>query len=392
MANPPLALASSVGSAPLWRREPYRVFFPLGVLLAWAGVLHWLLFALGVIDEYRAIFHSMAQIQGFLACFAAGFLFTMIPRRTGTSAPAPWQMLLAMAAPVGTVVCAWFEMFAIAQAFWIVLLLILVTFVLRRFKPNDIPDSFVWVVAAMVYGIGGAALAGYGAATDAMWLHDIGRGLVLQGVMTALVIGVGGFLLPAITRAEPPPRPSALPKVLHAIGAIVFAFSFWLESQSLQAGFALRGIVVLLALVPATRLWRRPKLPGLHRRLVWIAAWMLPLAFAFVTAFPEYRRIGLHIAFIGCFATMVFAVSVHVILSHGGAADLLDQSPALLKVLAALLAAALVFRMLVDLAPSHFNLWLGGAASCFLAATLAWFAFVAGKLRGTAPPRRSSSA
>jgi len=83
-------LASSVGGAPLWRREPYRILFPLGVVLAWAGVLHWLLLALGIAGEYRSIFHSMAQIQGFIVCFAIGFLFTMIPRRTGTDAPAPW--------------------------------------------------------------------------------------------------------------------------------------------------------------------------------------------------------------------------------------------------------------------------------------------------------------
>src|SRR5438270_8227167 len=113
MPAPPFALLSSVGNAPPWRREPYRVLFPLGVLLAWAGVLHWLLFALGMTEEYRSIFHSMAQIQGFIACFAVGFLFTMIPRRTGTAAPAPWQMAVAIGAPIATVVCAWFERFAI---------------------------------------------------------------------------------------------------------------------------------------------------------------------------------------------------------------------------------------------------------------------------------------
>ena len=101
-----LALASSVGNAPLWRREPYRLLFPLGIVLSWTGVLPWLLFAIGVTDEYRSIFHSMAQVQGFLACFAVGFLFTMIPRRTGTAAPSPWQMAVVIAAPIATTACA----------------------------------------------------------------------------------------------------------------------------------------------------------------------------------------------------------------------------------------------------------------------------------------------
>jgi len=367
-----LALASSVGNAPLWRREPYRVLFPLGVLLAWAGVLHWLLFAVGVTDEYRSIFHSMAQVQGFLACFAVGFLFTMIPRRTGTSAPSWWQMAIAIAAPIATTVCAWFERWAVAQIFWLILLALVITFALRRFRPGDIPDSFVWVFAALASGMAGAVLAGCGAATEAMWLHDVGRGLVLQGTMSGLVIGVGGFLLPAITRGEAPSRPSRRRKLLHAIGIVLFVASFFVEGEELRLGFALRAGVVALALVVAARLWRTPSLPGLHRRLVWIAAWMLPLGYAFVAVLPGYRRIGLHVVFIGCFALMVFAVSVHVVLSHGGAAELLGRSPRALKILAALLFAALAFRMMVDIDPVRTRLWLGAAAATFLLATLVW--------------------
>jgi hypothetical protein len=364
------------------RREPYRVLFPLGVLLAWGGVLHWLLFALGLSEEYRSIFHSMAQIQGFIACFAVGFLFTMIPRRTGTAAPAVWQMAVAIGAPVATTVCAWFERWAVAQAFWLALLAVVMSFALRRFRPGDIPDSFVWVIAALSFGFAGAILAGYGAAADAMWLHDVGRGLVLQGMMTALVVGVGGFLLPAITRAEAPPGPLLRRKLLHLAGVLLFAASFFIEADWLRGGFALRAAVVTLALVGAARLWRRPSLPGLHRRLVWIAGWMLPLGFAFVAALPQYRRIGLHISFIGCFALMVFAVSAHVILSHGGATDLLDQSPWQLRAMAALLAVALACRMLVDLDPPHLRVWLGSAAAAFLASTLFWAHFLFRPLAG----------
>src|SRR5213595_337671 len=220
-----LRIAASVHDAPAWRGEPYRVFFPLGAALAWAGVLHWLLFALGVTDEYRSIFHSMAQVQGFLACFAVGFLFTMIPRRTGTAAPSPCQMAVVIAAPIATTACAWLERWALAQVFWLSLLALIAAFALRRFRPGDIPDSFVWVFAALASGMAGAVLAGYGAATEAMWLHDVGRGLV---------IGVGGFLLPAITRGEPPARPSRRRKLLHVAGIALFVASFFVEGEWLR--------------------------------------------------------------------------------------------------------------------------------------------------------------
>ena len=90
MTTNPLAARAltPLQAAPLWRREPYRIFFPLGCLLAWAGVLHWFLHSIGWLADYAPVFHAIAQIQGFMMCFAVGFLFTAIPRRTGTAPPA----------------------------------------------------------------------------------------------------------------------------------------------------------------------------------------------------------------------------------------------------------------------------------------------------------------
>ena len=39
--------ATSFLAAPTWRREPYRLLFPLGAALGVAGVLPWLLFGVG---------------------------------------------------------------------------------------------------------------------------------------------------------------------------------------------------------------------------------------------------------------------------------------------------------------------------------------------------------
>ncbi|MBS1149845.1 MAG: NnrS family protein [Myxococcaceae bacterium] len=81
------------------RKDPYRLFFPLGVLLGWAGVGQWLWFSL-VGGQFRVVFHAMVQVEGFLGCFIAGFLFTFIPRRTATDPPATWQLAIAALCPV----------------------------------------------------------------------------------------------------------------------------------------------------------------------------------------------------------------------------------------------------------------------------------------------------
>lgn len=251
MIAPPKASADTI---PTWRREPYRALFPLGVLLAWAGVLHWLLLATGVIEEYRSVFHAFAQIEGFMTCFAGGFLFTLIPRRTQIAPPAAWQMALAMAAPIAIVIviAAWFEKWALSQIPWLAAMAMLIEFAvsrLRRAKAARVPISFVWVVLALVMGTGGSILAGMGAALgeDHFWLHAVGRNLVLQGMFTGMVLGIGGFLLPVITRGAQPLEPAVVsPRgaALHLAAGLVFIGSFFVEALiSVQLGFALRAAI-----------------------------------------------------------------------------------------------------------------------------------------------------
>ena len=124
---------SALSRAPWYRREPYLVFFPLGIAMSWAGVGHWLLHAVGVLETYRPIFHAMAQIQCFMMSFAAGFLLTMIPRRTGSMPPSTWEVVVCAVAPVVTAVAAWNERWVLSQAAWLALAITLIQFAVRRF-------------------------------------------------------------------------------------------------------------------------------------------------------------------------------------------------------------------------------------------------------------------
>src|SRR5215510_14711024 len=68
--------------------DPYRLFFPLGIILGLLGVSIWPLYYYGVTPGYSGRAHAFVQTDGFLYAFIIGFLLTAIPRFTGTEPPA----------------------------------------------------------------------------------------------------------------------------------------------------------------------------------------------------------------------------------------------------------------------------------------------------------------
>lgn len=380
-------------AAPEWRREPYRLLFPLGFALSWAGVLHWLLHGLGAVADYRPVFHATAQIQGFLMCFAVGFLFTAIPRRTVTPPPSAVEMAVALGAPVITVVAAWYERWLVSQVAWLVLALSVIAFALRRLRSAAAgrrpPNSFLWVPLALTMGLVGSALVGAQAflGQAGYWIHDLGRLLLLQGMFLGLVLGVGGMVLPLITCGDAPPDSGELQgdrrrRLGHALAGLALLSSFWVENSGhARAGAALRFAAVTAVLLCSARIWRLPRVPGAHRRLVWIAAWMLPLGYLLLALYPQHRAAGLHVVFIGGFALLTFSVALHVTLAHGGHLDLVKSSPWPVPAFGGLMLVALILRALVDLDAGRFYLWLGAAAASFLAATILWAVLALPRLR-----------
>ncbi len=132
-------------------------------------------------------------------------------------------------------------------------------------------------------------------------------------------------------------------------------------------------------LVLVARLDRPPTLPGLHRLLVWLGAWLVPVGFWIAALVPRQRGAALHVLFVGGFAQLALAVATHVVLSHGGRAERLSQSPPALRAMAVLLAAAFAARLLAGVDLAHVASWLAIAGAAFIGAVAAW-AVVVGPL------------
>jgi uncharacterized protein involved in response to NO len=383
---------------PLWRREPYRLLFPLGVALAWVGVGKWFLLATAGVGTFASAGHAITQVQGFLMCFAAGFLLTAIPRRTGSAPASAGLVAVAALAPVVTTIASNLGAFALSQLAWLTLVVALVTFAVRRLRGGAgarrrPPNAFLWIPSSFLLGLVGSTLMALRAlGPDWMALHDLGKDLLVQGLFLGLILGVGSLVFPLITREQGPPDGDASPadrraRALHLVAALSLAGTFvverWLDAR---AGLALRALITFAVLLSAARLATPPRVPGLHRWVVWVSAWCVPAGLALAAALPAAQRLGaLHVTFIGGFAALALAVGVHVTLSHADDEGPLVGRPWQVALLAVLLLASVGLRLAMGLDPARLWTWMALSSGAFLLATLAWAALAVPRLLRASP-------
>lgn len=381
--------ASKAAASP-WRREPFRLFFPLGVLLAWVGVGHWLLYSLHITTTYSCMSHGLVQMQAFMMAFAIGFLLTALPRRTQTTSASTLEMALLAAALVVTTTAAMSERWAIAEAGYVGLLAILLQFAVRRFLGRSAgrrpPAAFVLVPFAVLHGLLGAALIAAAEVHGApAWTSALGRLLVEQGVFLCLAVGIGALVLPLMAGAPPPPDLGSTPRearkaILYGGAGLAIFASLVLE----QIGFVvsaplLRALVVALGLGLGGGAWRRPGKPGAHRTLVWLSVWMMPLGLIASVIYPDQRIAALHILFIGGFSLMAFGVATHVTVSHLDLDKLALGRPPVVVLLGASFLIALSARLAADVSNTYFE-HLGSAAVVWIFGSAAWLIYFGPKL------------
>jgi uncharacterized protein involved in response to NO len=355
----------------LLRREPYRLFFPLGLVLGIAGVVPWILFGRGLIHTWPGLSHSLVMSQGFFVSVAIGFLGTMLPRRTGT-APLPGALIgaLALAAVLssGALLAG---AVGVAQVIFLAVLVGMVTVVAPRVRKA--PPSFVLVAGGFVLAAVGSAVLLAGVAPG------LGRALVSQGLMLSLVLAVAPFLIPGILRGEAARRELGRPVYLGmaALLGASFAVEEWL---SIRAGLVARGAIVAGALLlagvlsPATR-------PGAHRAAFRLALLLVPLGLVAAGLVPERRIALLHVTHVGGLALLIVAVTVHVTLLHGGRERLAARWPVPVVAAATCLLAAAGLRASLESFGASYTDAMSLAGALWVAAVIVWGGFLLRNLR-----------
>jgi uncharacterized protein involved in response to NO len=362
-------------------REPFRIFFPAGVLAGVVGVILWPLHFWGVVSFYPGQAHVRLMAYGFFGAFIFGFLGTALPRMLSARGFG-FGNVIALLVLYTMMVAA----FAAGRILWgdcllLLLLLFFLSLVIPRAarRKDTPPPGFVLVGLAWMCVIAGAVLAVVQSRMelDLFWVN-LQRLLSSQGFVLLPILGIGPFLLPRFFGLESThdfpesTRPSGLwiRKALLAFvtGSVVIA-SFVLEAKGdFRWAHGIRFAACLVYLGLEFPFARAPKFSTALGASLRLAFAILLAGFLTVAVFPEYRVGLLHLTLVGGFAVITFVVATRVVFGHSGNLQRLKSGNWWLIVSVGMMLFAMATRISGDFWPkimaSHYNygalLWAAG--------------------------------
>lgn len=357
----------------LFCQEPFRLFFPLGLLCQFVGVSHWAFYYWGWIDNYSGYFHAFVQIQLYETAFVVGFLAMALPRFWEAPSARAGEVFVGVALLLLAAFAALSDSWLVARLAYLVLLLVFSAFLCRRFfqRADHLPPVFVFIPFGLVAGIAGAVMAIWPLSP---WV-GLGEALLTQGMLLALVWAVSGYLGPRLLYGEREEVPTIggaarRQRLVFLLFAVALLASFFLEvAWSVLWGRLLRA-ALLCGYLLAKRFYRLPQRRHAPLYALFLALWCAPLGTLLAALWPAAQTAALHVIFLGSFGLATVAISSRVISAHCDGEEAWDGGASPLAWVCLLLVGALVLRVMADGFPAHYFallhvsalLWMGGQA------------------------------
>jgi len=364
--------------------EPFRIFFPTGIVLGIVGVALWPAYFLGFVATYPGTAHSRLMIEGFMASFIIGFLGTAGPRITSTSPFSQLEVMLLLTLNLFSAGLHFGESHGVGDLLFVLCLAGFIFVIGKRFvrRADSPPPNFVLVGLGLLNALVGAVLVASSENAIASARYRIGATLLEQGFVVLPILGIAPFLLPRLLNTATPnelPESRTLPPgwLSQAGFALVIGLTIdgtfvvdTLKSNPISGW--LRFGAVLLYLVMRMP-WRGRSFLGNYLR-AGLAAIVIGIAIEQI--WPLTRLGALHIIFVTGFTFIVLTVAIRVVFGHSGRGDLLRRPLPFFRVVALLVLFAAVSRYVAEIAPKVRTMHLVGAAIAWLIAACIWGAFV----------------
>ena len=362
-------------------REPFRIFFPAGVLAGIVGVALWPLHFANVLELYPGLGHARIMAYGLFGAFIIGFLGTAMPRMLSAKPLHVLQVMLLLAVHAAMVTAFACSKIFLGDALFLGLLAAFVCLMATRAKQrkDTPPPGFVLVGLCFLSVATGSVLAiiQHYRDLDTFWV-TLQRLLSYQGFVLLPILGIGPFILPRFFGMQNHHDfPEALVPVAgwwrkalvaFAAGALIIA-SFLIEAKGwYRLAYGVRFGTTLIYLFLEMPFHRAPQAANAFGAALRIAFLGVLAGFLAVSLFPVYRVGLLHLTLIGGFAVITFVVATRVVFGHSGNLALLKSRNRWVLVAVGLMLLGMATRISGDFWPqvlvSHYTygalLWIAG--------------------------------
>jgi len=344
--------------------EPFRMLFPLGMVLGMLGVLLWPAFVYGWLPFYPGVIHSRIMVQGFIFSFMAGFLGSALPHMLEIQGMSLRQTLVLSVMIISAALLHVFGYSPPADCLFAVTIITLLTFMLRHWNERqDLPPPGIVLAAlGMISGVISAILlAIYPGYTFPRALYLLAKTLLNHGFILFPVLGLGSYLLPRMFGI---PNRHLISKsrtitaawksrALFMLGCGAFLMmSFVLEAIGLfRWAFALRFVTAMFCLLHEVPLFRAGKIKGSVPWSLMIAVISILAGYLLLAIWPHRQTSMIHVVFISGFGLLILNIGARVVLGHSGNTDLIYQRQRAVNWIAGLVILAMATRVSADLIP-----------------------------------------
>lgn len=353
--------------------EPYRVFFPLGVISLLWGALLWLPL-LWDPSEYPVLVHRYLMLNGFTGSFIGGFLMTAVPKFSKTSTATKLEILLYFSFTVMGLFPAYLNL--PEYTFFVSSLqpLVLLIFLIRRIsnRQENPPYSFIFIFVGLFLWLISGILSAFFDLESFKHLH-------YEGAIASIILGVGSRLIPGIlghveiVKAQREKYEQMKPILqtvpLHFVFLIIsFGGSYFLEDF---LGAIIRATVVGAIGFAYWRLWRTPIEKSSLSRCIGFSGWLIVISFFLKASWSEGIIHISHSFFINGIVLLSLLIATRVLQSHGPKDKTLEESK-VLYVVSSLVLIASVTRVSAFLMPENYLTHLGYSSIILALAVALW--------------------
>ena len=253
--------------------EPFRIFFPLGLLLGGIGVALWPLFVWHAIDFYPANAHIRLMIEGLMGSFIIGFLGTAGPRLLDARPLRVIETSTLLVLQIASVCLHLAQNQTAGDILFLVFLLSFVGMLASRARhAHDLPPPhFALVFFGLLNAIAGIFLI---TASKSMnnggFANHLGNLMLNEGFVLFPILGVGAFFFPKLLGGATP-EPSDLQiaaalwrkrAAIAALTGLVIWFSFVMEAIGwIRMAAIVRGLTTLFYFIAQGHLLKKPSPP-----------------------------------------------------------------------------------------------------------------------------------